>query len=170
MTTTAQQLDGIIAKYHVTIVGNRIHCVVPKSMSDAQAKREIGDHKSELMARIREVEAEKRAGDARVAAIPMLEEVRTYRNDWEAWHEARNEAWEAGEGRWPSEPRRPEGDTTEADAYLALEAMSHADNDRKASAGRHGIEAVRSGEKDPAKALVDAKAEWSQRAEEAAWA
>lgn len=166
---TNEQLDRIIAKYHVTIVGDRIHVVVPKSMSNAQASREIGSHKDDLMARIREVEAERKAGDARVAAIPMLAEVRKYRQAMADYKDARDKAWDAGEARWPSEPQKPEGDTTMADAYLALEAMSHASNYRKATAGRHGIEAVRSGEMHPDEALENARAEWQTCAKEAAW-
>ena len=170
MTSTKAQLDEIIRKYHVTLAsGDRIHAVLPRSMGNAEAQRVIGSRKQALVDRIREVEDERVAGDARVAAIPRLAELREYRKAMRSWHAARDRAWETGEPRWPSEPERPEGDTSEAEAYLELERMASASNDRKSAAGRHGIEAVRSGEKAPREALEAAEAEWSAAALESAW-
>lgn len=171
MAKTKEQLDAIIRKYHVTIAsGGRIHVIAPKGASNAEVASVIRPNKQALISRIREVEAERRAGDARVAAIPMLEEMRDYGRAHMQWRADRERAWESGEGRWPTEPAKPEGDTTEAEAYLALEDMSRASNDRKAGAGRRGIEAVRSGEKSPSQALNDAETEWTAAINELIWA
>lgn len=169
-TMDRRELDRIIDTYHVSIAGGgRIRAVVPSHVSDARASEVIGANKRALIDRINEREAERRAGDARVAAIPMLRELRAYRRAMADYRHEVERGWERGEGRWPSEPTRPEGDTTEAEAYLALEGMSCASNYAKAAAGHRGIEAVRSGEKSPSEALADAKAEWDAAISEAMW-
>lgn len=172
MTTTKDNIDRIIDEYHIRIADDGEHIFapsIPKSKM-AKANAEVGPNKDKIMARLRERQAEKDAEDARIAAIPGLKELREYRRAVEAHHDQIQRIMDSGDGRaWPKEPERPSQDYPQAQAYLALEGMLYASHDVKSSAGRRGIQRVRSGEQTPEEALAQAQSEWQAYCDDHAW-
>lgn len=154
-------------KYSIVLMGENLRIRnAPKNTVEVEA---IRASKPEIVSYLRGVDEAEAKRQARVDSIKGLTELREYTRAMDAWEMKVEDAISSGMLRGMGEkPVRLEGDYPEADAYLALEAMSYASNDAKSSAGARGVEAVKDGES-PIIALENAKAEWGTYCSKNIW-
>lgn len=171
-------IEAFVERYRIFRQDDKIGSYHFPAAQRADCMAYAKEHKPEIMQYLIDKEAEeKRAAEerqAKIDAIPGLEELRAARADAATWHDE----WTANIGRGDSGVglrARPQYDFKaleakypRAVAYLKAEAMSYAANDVKAGAGKEALERIINGE-DGTQALADAEKKFGDYCMEHIW-
>lgn len=155
------------------LVSNRGLCIADDALPAIRAaKPEIY---AILMGQVAATLEEARQRDAKIAAIPGLQEIRDAQADLARWKREWNASFDGEGGGGVGVRKRPDYDLPAmykayplAAAYLEAEEFSLSYNDAKSSAGSAALEALLNGA-DPTETLEAMRSKWSAYANAHAW-
>lgn len=169
-------IKEIIKKYGITIYGeDKIRVSNVSLLRKDKAEETIKSQKSEIMAYLKEEEAEKKRAfeerQAKINAIEGLKEIKNAIEEQIKWRQDFNRAMESEDGCIGMRAK-PEDNISElkekyprAAAYLAAEAESFKSNYEFSAIGKRALEAIINGEdyKEVLKRMEDEQKEFANR-------